>query len=111
VNQGVSIVSIHVAEPTKTLMIDTAVEHRVDCLARQARSARIALSGRLLRRRSGTEERVPSLLLSTAARDPVLIAWLAKLARHGQRQQSRSALPYETDVDYKSSDSSLTSTT
>jgi hypothetical protein len=26
VDQGVSIVSIHVAKPTKTLMIDTAVE-------------------------------------------------------------------------------------
>ena len=31
----------------------------------------------------------------------VLIAWLAKLARRDQRQQSRSGLPFETDVDYK----------
>jgi hypothetical protein len=36
----------------------------------KARSTRITLGSRLFRRRSGTEERVPSLLLSTAARDP-----------------------------------------
>ena len=33
-------------------------------------SARIAPGSRLLRRHSGTKKRVPSLLLSTAARDP-----------------------------------------
>ena len=41
-------------------------------------SARIALHGRLLRRHSPTKEHVSSFLLSTAARDPSLIASLAK---------------------------------
>src|SRR5215211_2219637 len=51
-----------------------------DCLARQARSARIALGSRRRRRRSRRKERLRSLLLRTAARDPYLIASLAKLA-------------------------------
>jgi uncharacterized YccA/Bax inhibitor family protein len=44
----------------------------LDCSARCARSAQIARGIRLLRPRSQTEERVCSLVLSTAARDPVL---------------------------------------
>ena len=58
----------------------------IDGVARYARSARIALCRRLLRRYSQTMKRVPSLLLSTAARDPEIshldhwrIASLAKL--------------------------------
>jgi hypothetical protein len=60
---------------------------------RRARSARCLIASlaalarrgsrfgsRLRRRRSGTERRVSSLLLSTAARDPGLIASLAALA-------------------------------
>jgi hypothetical protein len=42
------------------------------------RSLRIAPESRLLRRRSPTEKRVGSLLLSTAARDPRLIARSAR---------------------------------
>jgi len=49
--------------------------HRPNFIASlaKARSARIALCCRLLRRRSGTKKHVPSLLLSTAARDPVCV--------------------------------------
>jgi hypothetical protein len=50
-----------------------------------ARSTRIAPGSRLLRRRSQRKKRLRSLLLSTVARDPVLIASLAKLARRGSR--------------------------
>ena len=48
-----------------------------DCSARYARSARIAPGSRLLRRHSGTKS-IPSLLLSTAARDPCLFRWLPR---------------------------------
>jgi hypothetical protein len=41
-----------------------------DCFARSARFARIAPFSRLLRRPSLRKERLSSLLLSTAARDP-----------------------------------------
>jgi hypothetical protein len=42
-----------------------------DCLARQARSARIPRGTRRLRRHSRTIKRVRSFLLSSAARDPI----------------------------------------
>jgi hypothetical protein len=47
--------------------------------------ARIALYRRLLRRHSPTEKHVGSFLLSTAARDPSLIASLAKARSRGSR--------------------------
>src|SRR5262245_31727621 len=47
---------------------------------REHRERGSRVRSRLLRRRSGTKTRVPSLLLSTAARDPYLIASLAALA-------------------------------
>jgi len=65
------------------------------CVARFARSARIAREARLLRRRSGTKKHVPSLLLSTAARDPRPIVSLgadreARFARHARKREHRT---------------------
>lgn len=54
-----------------TRMIDShadSLRARFDCSTRFARSARIALGLRLLRRRSQSKEHLRSLLLSTAAR-------------------------------------------
>ena len=64
-----------------------------DCSARCARSARIALYRRLLRRRSPTKSMSRSLLLSTAARDPDLIAPLAARAIPDARGWRESPQP------------------
>jgi hypothetical protein len=57
-------------EPKSFVSTSSTTPALLDCLARCARSGRIALGSRLLRRRSPGEKRVGSLLLSTAARNP-----------------------------------------
>src|SRR6185295_5381665 len=60
-----------------------------DCSSRCTRSARIALLVPPTLSSLRDEKRVPSLLLSTAPRDPCLIAPLAALAPPGSRSWCR----------------------
>ena len=66
-----------------------------DCLARQAHSARIALWNSPTSSSLDDEKHVASLLLSTARRDPGLIASLAKLAPSNGSFRAERALASE----------------